>query len=395
MHGNTSINPFFYGTYLAETKPNEPVTRSKKQAFQADAVGAIYQLSENHFKYPHTFRIEWQPGPGGRLDWFIRRHPTGWTNATIPKYGEWLHAFGIKDSSLGGLTGAHIPLEPTYLILNTAVSSTWGFPYNPPSWCPNCYDCNDPKCACRFSPGFCSMVEKGDVAMYVDSIRVYQSSNDDAHSGLPHTLGCDPPEYPTTEWIEGHAYRYSRSPPFSYQDKGPLKKVQKGGGACDMDVDCGSDVHQTNLTAVYETLRSSASLERALEQANVTVEGRGQCVAHLHNGMFSAHRSTGSVCSCKDGFTGPYCLAYDFKEKYPSAHEIRTLVSPFRRIASFEAPTFMVAMAVTLVALLLTFLVQQVQSNKRRLLRATEIVQQSYPPLKENSDVSVITGTSI
>eukprot|EP00970_Alexandrium_tamarense_P004858 scaffold804_cov211-Alexandrium_tamarense.AAC.1 len=42
--GNTSLNPFFYGTYLGETKPNEPVTRNKRQAFQADAVGAMKQL---------------------------------------------------------------------------------------------------------------------------------------------------------------------------------------------------------------------------------------------------------------------------------------------------------------------------------------------------------------
>ena len=53
MHGNTSINPFFYGTYLAETKPKEPVTRTKNQAFQADAVGAAHQLTPSHFKKVH------------------------------------------------------------------------------------------------------------------------------------------------------------------------------------------------------------------------------------------------------------------------------------------------------------------------------------------------------
>jgi hypothetical protein len=49
MHGNTSINPFFYGNYLGETKPKEPVSRTKKQAFQADAVGAAHQLTPAHF----------------------------------------------------------------------------------------------------------------------------------------------------------------------------------------------------------------------------------------------------------------------------------------------------------------------------------------------------------
>ena len=76
MNGNTSVNPFFYGTYLAETKPNEPVSRTKEQAFQADAVGAAHQLTPSHFQKPHRFRLEWQPGPGGRLDWYVKNYKT-------------------------------------------------------------------------------------------------------------------------------------------------------------------------------------------------------------------------------------------------------------------------------------------------------------------------------
>jgi len=68
--GNTSLNPFFYGTYLGETKPDEPVQRTKLEAFQADAVSAMYQLTKSHYERKHKFRLEWQPGPGGRLDWF-------------------------------------------------------------------------------------------------------------------------------------------------------------------------------------------------------------------------------------------------------------------------------------------------------------------------------------
>ena len=58
FHGNTSINPFFYGTYVGETKKGEPVTRSKKEDFQADAVGAMHQLVPAHFRRMHTFRID-------------------------------------------------------------------------------------------------------------------------------------------------------------------------------------------------------------------------------------------------------------------------------------------------------------------------------------------------
>jgi hypothetical protein len=398
MHGNTSINPYFYGTYLAETKPNEPVTRDKQQVFQADAVGAIHQLTENHFKYMHTFRIEWQPGPGGRLDWFVRRHPADWTNMTDADQdeGEWLHALGIKDKSLKDLMGSQIPIEPSYIILNTAISSTWGFPYDAPSWCPMCFDCNNPQCTCRFSPGFCSMLEEGDVAMYVDSVRVYQSKNDDAHVGMPHTLGCDPPQYPTKEWIEGHAYRYSRSPPFSYEDHGPLHKIQKGGGSCQTDADCGSDIQQTNFTAMYERLQDGMPMEDVMKE-NYTVTNRGKCVDKLQRGMFTA-AIKGPVCSCNAGFTGPHCLALEFTEKYPSAHEILQLVSPFRRIASFEIPTFMVVAVASLFSVLLAFLIQHVLSEKRtRLLLQAGIIRRPFPPVPEKgpSDETVASGASI
>eukprot|EP00957_Ditylum_brightwellii_P146894 11183054-Ditylum_brightwellii.AAC.1 len=100
--------------------------------------------------------------------------------------------------------GSQIPNEPSYLILNTGISSTWAFPYDVPEWCSKCYDCDDPNCACSFNPGFCKMMKSGNVAMKIDSIRVYQSKNDTAHPGNKHTVGCDLPEYPTREYIKGH-----------------------------------------------------------------------------------------------------------------------------------------------------------------------------------------------
>eukprot|EP00585_Thalassiosira_rotula_P009408 CAMPEP_0196137246 /NCGR_PEP_ID=MMETSP0910-20130528/5293_1 /TAXON_ID=49265 /ORGANISM="Thalassiosira rotula, Strain GSO102" /LENGTH=744 /DNA_ID=CAMNT_0041397683 /DNA_START=265 /DNA_END=2499 /DNA_ORIENTATION=+ len=243
--GNTSLNPFFYGTYLGVTKPNEPVTRNKNQAFQADAVGAMKQLVPEHFKTPHTFRVEWQPGRGGRLDWFTKSHKRLDENGNIyhieedGKGQDWEHSLHIPDFSLENTMGSKIPEEPSYVIINTAISSTWAFPYNVPDWCPKCYDCDDPKCACSFNPGFCNMMKTGKVALKVDAVRVYQSKDDDAHSGQPHSLGCDPPEFPTKEFIKGHEYRYMRPAPFVYDDKHPLKKLKNGGGSCEVDQDCG------------------------------------------------------------------------------------------------------------------------------------------------------------
>lgn len=393
LKGNTSINPFFYGTFLGETKPNEPVTRTKKQAYQADAVGAAHQLTASHFLRPHTFRLEWQPGPGGRLDWFVKGYRV---NETFVMEGDgdgqdWNHAYSLKDDSLKNLMGSQIPMEPSYLILNTAISSTWGFPYDTPDWCPKCYDCDDPACACSFYPGFCQMIESK-VTMYIDSIRVYQSQNASAHVGVNHTLGCDPPEFPTRDWIQGHAYRYSRNPPFSYEDKGPLRKIQHGGANCRTDADCGANVTAENITAIYENQLATA---RQLEKdANSNSQGRGRCVTALSKGMFTSSRS-GRVCECFQGFTGPHCLAIAHVDETPSASELRRGDSPFHTISKFHVPFFMLASVATLAALLVAFLSMRVLEEKKARLPKPALIQIQKSDFPPHGAATIITGTSI
>ena len=394
MHGNTSINPFFYGTYLAETKPNEPVTRNKQQAFQADAIGVVHQLTADHFERPHTFRLEWQPGPGGRLDWFVQSYRHNATEAFEGdgKGKDWVLAYSLKDESLQQMMGSQIPIEPTHLIFNTAVSSTWGFPYDTPDWCPKCFDCDDPKCACAFYPGFCQMLRSEKTAMYIDHVRVYQSRDPDAHVGAHHTVGCDPPEYPTKEWIVGHSYRYMRNPPFSYDDKLPLRNVQRGGGECTTDADCGGHVQNPNLTAVYEASDGSETPDNRLLEQHTTVEGRGRCVFGLTTGMFLS-KPSGSVCSCNKGFTGPHCLAIDHIDDSPSARDIRRGKSPFSRIHSFEAPGFMLGAVIGLFILLMTLLVTRVREEKKT--RAPIFLSSNGKEAPHQDRVAFISGTSI
>lgn len=268
--GNTSLNPFFYGTYLGETKPNEPVTRNKNQAFQADAVGAMKQLVPEHFKTPHTFRVEWQPGRGGRLDWFTKSYKKVDENGTVfhmegdGKGQDWEHSLSIPDFALDEAMGSKIPEEPSYVIFNTAISSTWAFPYDVPEWCPKCYDCDNPKCSCSFNPGFCNMMKTGKVALKIDSVRVYQSKNDDAHDGQPHSLGCDPVDFPTREYIKGYEYRYMRNPPFVYDDKHPLRNVKNGGGTCVVDEDCGGGgAENTDVDESWEIPEAKAKTKKS------------------------------------------------------------------------------------------------------------------------------------
>lgn len=362
MDGNTSVNPFFYGTYMAETKPEEPVSRTKKQAFQADAVGVAHQLTPSHFRHPHTFRLEWQPGPGGRVDWFVKGYRINETLAIVGdgKGQDWIHAYGLEDKVLSSLTGAQIPIEPSYLIMNTAISSTWGFPYDVPDWCTKCYDCDDPKCACSFYPGFCEMLRTKSVNMYIDSVRVYQSKDASAHVGAHHTLGCDPPDYPTKEWILGHAYRYVRNPPFSFRDRGlPLQRVSTGGGSCMSDSDCGGLVEDENLTAAYEELRKFGQRTKSLE----IHKGRGRCVSSISNAIFSS--LGGKMCECHEGYTGPHCMSLQHIDDTPSAYKIRMSQSPFHRIENFEAPLFFLVSLSAMLSLLFAFGITKTLRDKR------------------------------
>jgi len=378
LHGNTSINPFFYGTYLGKTKPGEPVTRTKAQAFQADAVGAAHQLTAANFKKVHKIRVEWQPGPGGRVDWYTKDHKI---NSTLSIEGDglgqdWVHSYGIKDKSLKDLMGSQIPIEPSSLIFNIAVSSTWGFPTDTLETCKKCYDCDDPKCSCTFAPGFCKMLRETDVAMYIDSVRLYQSRDPSAHVGANHTVGCDPIEYPTKEWIKGHSYQYMRNAPFSYEDKGhPLKNVQKGGGKCDSDNDCGAHISNVNLTEVYEVGETS---RRHLEEETSAdlKKGRGKCVSRseFSSPLFKASSGAKKVCKCNPGYTGPHCLAEEHIDNNPSAYEEKQKNSIFKSIPRLYASPFLVAGLAGLLIMAVVF--GCIVAGKKR--RAKDLERQLY-----------------
>jgi len=365
-YGNTSINPYFYGTYLGVTKPEEPVQRSKHETFQADAVGALHQLTDSHFSRSHSFRLEWQPGNGGRIDWFVKAYKKhGTMDDSIEGDGlgtEWVKAFSIKDEALKKTRGTQIPAEPSYFILNTAISSTWGFPQKKPDFCKPCYDCRLSECRCNFNPGFCQMVLNG-VNFEIDFVRVYQSTDPNAHPGNNHTVGCDPVEYPTKEWIKGHSYLYSRPAPFGYSDTGPLKKIQSGGAACNDDNDCGKQ--------------------------------RGSCVpASLHDYAKSAtskHTIAGTVCKCASGFTGPNCLAIDHSDDEPGAYEMstKTFTSPPNTV---YVPNFLWYVVIGLIGMFLFVMVTSV------LTKREGYKDRPRPLLRNRADVYndlVITGRSV
>jgi len=144
--------------------------------------------------------------------------------------------------------GSVIPNEPSYVILNTAISTSWGFP-NPPWGC-TLYDCKDPDGQCGFNPGFCKSLP---AHFKIDFVRVYQNKQDSRQ-----TIGCNPQDYPTRKYIIAHEYKYKK-----LTDYHALKSIREGGGSCEKDLQCG--------------------------------EGKtGSC--HFY------------MCRCQSGWTGPYCL---------------------------------------------------------------------------------------
>ena len=126
-----------------------------------DAVSLESRLNRTHFESAHVYRVEWEPGPKGFIDF--------WVDDTF--------IFGIDAVSLRNRTGSMIPEEPMYIILNVALSHNWGFPEpcDPLtcSACWACYDCTNPACQCALPYGLrdCKSLP---AEMTIDYIRLYQ-----------------------------------------------------------------------------------------------------------------------------------------------------------------------------------------------------------------------------
>lgn len=230
----SDLNVFFYGVSL-DHKPTS-------KTYQSDTLSANVNLTSDFYEDQHVYRLEWEPsdenGEGGYIRWYI----------------DGVFNYGFEGNVLD-FTGSQVPDEPMYLLLNTAVSSNWGFPKPCPYWCDcKCYECGNPDCECGLPDGFCENIP---ASFEIDYVRVYQAENDERHE-----VGCSTPRKPSKTFIEGHKERYMND-----DDKEPLKPLSNGGAVCETDDDCGSST-------------------------------RGSC-------------SEDKQCVCVVGTTGPSCLAHD------------------------------------------------------------------------------------
>lgn len=229
----TGLNPFFYGVTLL----HEP----KQYTYQSDAISANTQIDESFFDQMNKYRVEWEPpseeGGDGYIKWYLN--------------GKFL--YGISGQSLN-FTGASIPSEPMYLIMNTASSSSWGFPVPCPEGCDcECYECGNPDCDCALPVGYCDNFPAN---FEIDYVRVWQAVGDPRHQ-----LGCSTEDRPTQLFIKGHKERYMED-----DQTEPLQPLRIGGATCTSDLECGSETH-------------------------------GLCSAE-------------GMCVCNDGFAGSSCLSH-------------------------------------------------------------------------------------
>ena len=122
----TCLNDEFYGMKMKDIGDATGIIEDT--AYHTDAISANTNIETDKYDDFHIYRLEWQPrtkysGDGdtennedidhGFIAWYL-------DDELIYRIdGEVLHKSG---------TNAVIPEEPMYIILNTAISSTWGFP---------------------------------------------------------------------------------------------------------------------------------------------------------------------------------------------------------------------------------------------------------------------------
>lgn len=254
---NRMLNNYWYGQQIV-TEP---------EVWQ-DGLSVNWQHSESFYEQQTILRMEWQTG---KDDGYVR-----WYNDENDLIFE-VTAEMLKSKPGAPDAIAEIPYEAMYLILNTDISTRWGWngcdETDPcslanPGLCSNgmlsCTDCRNPDClVCphmtAWFEAFCDAISPENPAEYkIDYIRIYQDTSDETH-----TVGCDPPDLPTRDYINENWKKYTFDP---FVNKQPLLEVQHGGGKCIDSLDCG-----------------------------LAVSVRGLCKE--------------GICECMSGWTGPNCQA--------------------------------------------------------------------------------------
>eukprot|EP00931_Biecheleriopsis_adriatica_P057334 TRINITY_DN34002_c0_g1_i1.p1 TRINITY_DN34002_c0_g1~~TRINITY_DN34002_c0_g1_i1.p1 ORF type:complete len:883 (+),score=127.53 TRINITY_DN34002_c0_g1_i1:41-2650(+) len=230
---------------------------------QTDAIGATTSLTPDAFDNHHVYRFEWSTEGDGKLTFWMDGKMLYRLDGSILTKDMDITRDG---KPVGTMLPRSIPLEPLYFLLNIDVSQSWGWDIVdskcPGRKCDCCLDCSKAEClVCMIEKGsgtewlhlFCRTLP---ATFEIDYIRLYQTEEE----RKPHRSGCSPEVAPTQGWIDSHR-RYFVTPNYD----APLQPVYAGGARCQAETNCGSN------------------------------HNGGSCVK--------------GRCQCREGWTGPSCLA--------------------------------------------------------------------------------------
>uniref|UniRef100_K3X0H8 GH16 domain-containing protein n=1 Tax=Globisporangium ultimum (strain ATCC 200006 / CBS 805.95 / DAOM BR144) TaxID=431595 RepID=K3X0H8_GLOUD len=187
-------------------------------AYQMDAISSNWPIHVAAYTSYLTYQLEWVMGDTGYVRWMLAGQPL----FEIP-------ASAIVDPPQNAAKSNPKKLmleEPMYLILNVALSSTWGT--TPPNPGKECRGDGTDAVANKICDSF-------PMYMKIDYIRVYQ----DTSKNSIMAVGCDPKTHPTKQWIQDHIEEY--------QDYDNLVVDVSGKAFCRDNDDCTISPNKTKV----------------------------------------------------------------------------------------------------------------------------------------------------
>jgi beta-glucanase (GH16 family) len=159
-----------YTLYQSTTEHNGYTGEVTQQS--ASAVTAASQTAVQYDGEPGTYAtygFEYSPGSDGYVEWVSNGRPAWRLNKAF-----------LDPDPVSGISSRVIPQEPMYIIMNMGLSQNFA----PPEWD--------------------KMADMWPFIMSVDYVRVYQPRGQ-------LNIGCDPPDYPTYDFINRHMATYTNA----------------------------------------------------------------------------------------------------------------------------------------------------------------------------------------
>lgn len=222
----------YMGSYLCS--PDNPATACGGSGnttvkypfdYQMDAISSNWPIHVAAYLDYVTYQLEWVTGPTGYVRWMLDGHPIFEIPASAMVNPP-------QDSNNSNPIKVMIE-EPMYLIINVALSSTWGAtPPNSPRACRNNTATTDATTAAKNI----RICDSFPMYLKVDYVRVYQ----DLSSSSNMSVGCDPASHPTSQWIIDHID--------DYQDTDNQVVDVVGGAFCASNADCTTGLQKSVIT---------------------------------------------------------------------------------------------------------------------------------------------------